>query len=1145
MNAHDLVPGVIIRGPAIPEPIEILVVTKLGEMFKVDGRGLQTGQAHQRVLHPGQLANITALPSEEPFDGNPLHFKLGVEAARLGLAYEYDPYFALSIARVDPLPHQLEAVYDYFLKLPRIRFLLADDPGAGKTIMAGLLLKELKIRGLVKRTLIVAPANLTFQWQRELKDKFRESFDVMRGDTLRTQYGQNPWQEHHQVVTSVSWISRVDDARESLLRSHWDLVIVDEAHKMSAYSQDKKTLAFTIGEELSKRTDHLLLMTATPHKGDPENFRLFLSLLDRDVYGDVKSLEEAMRRQEAPFYLRRLKEALVSFPDPETGESHKLFTKRDVRTARFELDGDEFDFYDGLTRYVEDQSIKAAAAGNVQANVLSFQMAMLQRRMASSIYAVRRSLERMRDKRKKILDDPEKFRQEQILRRVPEDFDDLTDEEQQAVMTDLEGAVLIVDPIALREEIQRLDKLVAQGKALEQREIESKLQKLRQVLNEQNLFSDPKMKLLIFTEHKDTLDYLAGDGRDGRPLGKLLEWGLTVTQIHGGMTIGDRDTPGTRIYAEKEFKESCQLLVATEAAGEGINLQFCWMMINYDIPWNPVRLEQRMGRIHRYGQEKDCLIFNFVAVNTREGRVLDKLLMRLAEIKEELGNDKVFDVVGEMLPSNLLEKLFRDMYAQRTNVDTIADRIVRDIAPERFRRITGSTLEGLAKKELNLSALVGKSVEAKERRLVPEVVEYFFTQAAPIAGVHPSPVRGRDHVYKVGRVPKILFPLAERLEPRFGKLGHDYQRVAFDKRLLKDDATLEWVTPGHPLFETVRADVQQRVDGDLRRGALFWDLHAKAPYRLDVFAASIMDGRGTTLHKRLFVVRGELDGTQSLRQPTIFLDVVPAAEGTTFVSPTGLPNRPEVQGFLLSQGLVPFEAEVSAERSKENATVRKHLEISLQELINRQQLALAELLNRRVEGANIPGLEGNITQAEAHLDELNARLEGRRQELDMERHCSIGDLQPLGRAWVLPHPERKAPNMAPMVRDDEIEKIAVRVAMEYERARGWVVESVENENKGYDLLSKKPHPTEPDVYIAARFIEVKGRAAVGEVGLTSNEYRTSQRLGEDYWLYVVFDCATTPSLKPIQDPAKLGWEPIVTVEHYHVTAKKILEAARE
>jgi superfamily II DNA or RNA helicase len=1117
----------------------------MGTSMKVIGKGLRTGQVRDPILDLDQLAQLTLTPKDPPFDGDSLHFKLGVEAARLGLAYEYDPYFSLSIARVDPLPHQLEAVYDYFLKLPRIRFLLADDPGAGKTIMAGLLLKELKIRGLVNRTLIVAPSNLTFQWQREMKDKFREQFDVMRGEVLRTQYGQNPWQEHNQVVTSVSWISRVEDAKESLLRSSWDLVIVDEAHKMSAYSADKKTLAFQIGEALSQRADHFLLMTATPHKGDPENFRLFLSLLDPDVYGDVKSLEEAMRRQSAPFYLRRLKEALVSFPDPETGEVKKLFTNREVRTTKFELDGDEFDFYDALTRYVEDMSIKAAAAANVQANVLAFQMAMLQRRFASSIYAVRRSLERMRDKRKRILEDPERYRQEQIDRRLPNDYDDLTEEEQVKIMASAEDCVLVVDPIALREEIQRLDKLVDQARLLEKREVESKLTKLRKVLNEQHIFNDPRMKLLVFTEHKDTLDYLAGDGRDGRPLGKLREWGLTVTQIHGAMPIGDRDTPGTRISAEREFREECQILVATEAAGEGINLQFCWLMINYDIPWNPVRLEQRMGRIHRYGQPKDCLIFNFVAVNTREGRVLEKLLMRLAAIKEELGTDKVFDVVGEMLPSNLLEKMFREMYAKRISESNIADRIVRDIDPERFKRITSSTLEGLAKKELNLSALVGKSVEAKERRLVPEVVEDFFNAAGPIAGIQPSLVRGKEHVYRVGKIPKALSAIAERLEPRFGRLGREYQRIVFGKQLLGDDATLEWVTPGHPLFEAIRSDVSDRVASDLRRGALLWDLHTKDPYRLDVFAASIKDGRGNTLHKQLFVVRTDLDGSFTLRQPTVFLDVMVAGKGVRPPEIPGLPDKITVEVYLVEQALKPFLTEVADQRARENMIVREHIEISLRELINRQQIVLADLLNRRVSGENIPGLEGNIAQAEAHVDELNARLDRRRQELDMERHCTIGDVHHLGRAWVLPHPERQAPNIAPMVRDEEIEKIAVRIAIEHEQSRGWVVESVENENRGYDLLSKKPHPTEPGVFISARFLEVKGRAAIGEVALTANEYRTAQRLAEDYWLYVVFDCVTTPSLKTIQDPVKLGWEPVVTVEHYHVTAKKILEAAGE
>jgi len=498
-----------------------------------------------------------------------------------------------------------------------------------------------------------------------------------------------------------------------------------------------------------------------------------------------------------------------------------------------------------------------------------------------------------------------------------------------------------------------------------------------------------------------------------------------------------------------------------------------------------------------------------------------------------------------MLPSNTLEKLFREMYARRTNESNIADRIVRDIDPEKFRKITGSTLEGLAKKELNLSALVGKSVEAKERRLVPEIVEHFFLHAGPIAGVHPTPVRGREHVYKAGRVPKTLFPIAERLEARFGKLGQEYARIAFDKRFLKDDATLEWVTPGHPLLEAVRADVQARVDGDLRRGAFFWDLHAKAPYRLDAFAASIVDGRGATLHKRLFVVRVEFDGTPSLRQPTIFLDLVPAAKGTTYTAPTGLPDRNAVEAYLLAEKLVQFEAEVSEERARENRVVREHIDISLQELINRQQLSLAELLNRRIEGATIPGLEGNISQAEAHLDELNARLERRRHELEMERHCSIGQIDHLGRAWVLPHPDRLAPAIAPMVRDEEIERKAVEIAMAYERARGWVVESVENENKGYDLLSRKPHPSEEGIFIAARFIEVKGRAGVGEIALTSNEYRTAQRLGQDYFLYVVFDCATTPALKSIQDPAKLGWQPVVKVEHYQVDAKLILEAASE
>src|SRR5436190_17670049 len=576
--------GITISGPFIPEPMEVLHVIPFGSSLKVIGRGAKTGRSYDPVLSPERIAQLKVSGEAEPFDGSAQHFRIGVEAHRLGLAYEYDPYFSLSIARVDPLPHQLEAVYDYFLRLPRIRFLLADDPGAGKTIMAGLLLKELKARGLVRRTLIVTPANLTFQWQRELKDKFRENFEVIRSDVLRANYGQNPWQDRDQVITSVSWVSIVEDARESLLRSRWDLVIVDEAHKMSAYAEDRKTLAYRLGESLSRMTDHFLLMTATPHKGDPEHFRRFLALLDPDVYGSIQSLQHAMREHEAPFYLRRTKEALVSFPHPDTGEVRKLFTKREVRTAAFDLDGDELDFYDELTRYVEDQSMAAASDESARGRAVGFTMALLQRRMASSVYAVRRSLERMRERREKILADPEAYRREQIERRIPEDFDDLTEEEQERIVSQLEAEVLSADPAVLREEVARLTRLIEQARGLEGRDTQSKLNKLRGVVTEQGLFRDPNMRLLLFTEHKETLDYLAGDGRDGRPLGKLREWGLTLTQIHGSMKIGDRDAPGSRIYAEREFKESAQVLVATEAAGEGINLQFCWLMINYDIP---------------------------------------------------------------------------------------------------------------------------------------------------------------------------------------------------------------------------------------------------------------------------------------------------------------------------------------------------------------------------------------------------------------------------------------------------------------------------------------------------------------------------------------------------------------------------------
>ena len=1143
MKIDQLQEDVIVRGSIFPEPVQVLSVKIMGTAVKLTGKGLKTNQVYQPILNAEQLEQLQATPEKEPFDGNPQYFRFGVEALRLGLAYEYDPYFALAIARVDPLPHQLEAVYEYFLKQPRLRFLLADDPGAGKTIMAGLLLKELKARGLVKRTLIITPANLTFQWQRELKDKFREEFEVIRSDVLRANYGSNPWQDKSQVITSVSWVSRIQDAKDSLLRSNWDLIIVDEAHKMSAYSSDNKTLAYKLGEQLSQITDHYLLMTATPHKGDPKNFCLFLELLDRDVYGDVQSLQAAIDQNHAPFYLRRTKESLKTFPDAETGIVKKLFTNRKVDTIEFQIDAEELEFYDALTDYVEEQSIKAATDDTAKGRALGFTMAMLQRRFASSIYAVRRSLERMRDKRQRILEDPEAHRQEQIKKKLPDDFDDLTDTEQEKIMGDLEGVVASIDPIALQREILQLTALIHQALSLEKREVESKLVKLKEVITQEGIFQDPKMKMLIFTEHKDTLDYLVG---------KLQAWGLSVTQIHGTMKIGDRDTPNTRIYSERKFKEECQVLVATEAAGEGINLQFCWFMINYDIPWNPVRLEQRMGRIHRYGQDKDCLIFNFVAINTTEGKVLWKLFERIRAIERDLDPErtgKVFNVLGDIFPANELEKMIRDMYARNLTESAILNRIVEQVDTEHFRKISDSALEGLAKRELNLSQIISKSAEAKERRLVPEVIHDFFVEAAPITGIYPKETGKGKKIYKIGRIPRTLWGTGDKLETRFGKLGREYKKITFDKHILTDDPTLEWVTPGHPLFECVREEVVTKVQEHQHRGAVFFDLHRHTPGRLDVFSAGISDGRGNKLHERLYVVQTELDGKITIRQPTIFLDLVSSTSGegedngnwvNSIPDDSNLPSREQVEQALVEQELNSFLTEIRTERQKEVTTISQHIEISLNVIINKVQIQYAELFELKESGSKEQGLEGRIKQLEDRLFELNGRLEQRREELQKEASCTITSINHHGRAWVLPHPQRTSPEIAPMVADEQIEKIAIQAVIEYEQARGWEVVSVEAENRGFDLISRQPDSGDPLKASEVRFIEVKGRGNIGQVALTTNEYKTAQRLQHDYWLYVVFNCASSPRVVTIKNPVRLDWEPLIKIEHFYLKAEEIL-----
>src|SRR6266436_5241668 len=457
-------PGQVLVGSLFNEPMRVETVTPVnGDTWTVGLVGVQSERFRNVTLTAADLQKLTIQESMCSYTGDGQLLRLGLQAYALGIGYEFDPYFGLSISRVDPLPHQLEAVYDYLLKAARVRFLLADDAGAGKTIMAGLLIRELELRGLAERILVVCPANLAFQWQRELKEKFDAKFLVLKGQDIRDQFGVNQWLERNRVITSLDLAKR-EDILPGLRQVHWDLVIVDEAHRMSATDESHKSLRYRLGELLRDSSDHILLLTATPHKGDPVNFSLFLQLLDADAYADVKSIREAIDRRRAPFYLRRTKEAMVYFPERRadgTWAAEPIFTKRIPHTVGFQIDGAEFDLYRDVTRFVKRESARAAAAGeDPRARAIGFLMSLYQRRLASSTHAMRRSLEN----RVRRLEEGLKRAQDLVGQAPPdlpdpEELEEMEESERDRLEELLEAITLAGSADLVRQEIQDLRRL--------------------------------------------------------------------------------------------------------------------------------------------------------------------------------------------------------------------------------------------------------------------------------------------------------------------------------------------------------------------------------------------------------------------------------------------------------------------------------------------------------------------------------------------------------------------------------------------------------------------------------------------------------------------------------------------------------------
>ncbi len=1175
--------GQILTGPLFSEPMRVETVRANGAGAWVAGLvGTRTERFRSVALTADDLASLEVTSPALSWDGDGRLLRLGLEARALGIAHEFDPCFGLSISRVDPLPHQLEAVYGHLLKLPAVRFLLADDAGAGKTIMAGLLVRELTLRGLAERILVVCPANLTFQWQRELREKFDEKFLVLKGGDIREQFGVNQWLEQQRIITSLDLAKR-DDILPGLRQVRWDLVIVDEAHRMSWSPPARKTARYALGELLRDRTDHILLLTATPHKGDPENFTLFLQLLDRDAYADVRSIREAMDRRRAPFYLRRTKEAMVHFPEREAGDAgdvgdvggasgdsgdsdaggansagaahgasgdsdaggansaggahgasgdwkaRPVFTRRIPRTVGFTIDDAEQELYAEITRFVKRQSVRAAARGDdPRARAVGFLMALYQRRLASSTCAMRRSLEN----RARRLEDGLK-RAQAVAQAAPpglpgpEELEEMEDAERERLEALLDAITLAGNAEQVRAEIAELRRFADSARAVEDSGDEAKLARLRDILRKEGFFDRPDQRLLLFTEFRDTLDYL---------MDRLGAWGFTVGCIHGGMKPGSRDEPGTRLHAEQRFRDGdIQVLVATEAAGEGINLQCCHILFNYDIPWNPNRLEQRMGRIHRYGQRHDCLIFNFVATNTIEGRVLGRLMDKLQEIRDALDDDAVFNVVGEVLPAAQIERVLRDYYAGRLGEADLEDRMLKDVDEGRFRAICRTALEGLAAKRLNLDMLVERRARARERRVVPEDIARFMEACAREASLALRPVANLAHAFEPGRTPALLKRHERARDWKLPRIADRYPRLSTDRETA-DRNHLEWVTPGHPLFEALRRHGLEAARDAFARGACFHSLSHGAPARLDVYRARAVDGLGRTVHERLFAVELSEDGVPRQRDPRLLGDLVPASP------PAGLPaaaSLPEAAGWLMEAALTPFLEEIRSERAAEVERIAEHVELSLTEVLHRTDEEIgraAEELNRGSAGA-----EGRFAQAEARHAETLARRDRRREELERERAVTLQGVERLASALILPHPEREAPEVRRLRPNPETEMTAMRVVMDHESARGCQVYDVHERNLGYDVTSLDLRSGE------LRLIEVKGLAATtGSILLTPNERRVAEDRRDCYWLYVVTDCARKPVLnEPIPDPARLQWREVTKVQHYCLTVGAIEDEREE
>jgi len=883
-------------------------------------------------------------------------FFLNIEASRIKLAYEFDPILAVTTSQIDPLPHQIEAVYDYALKSPKVRFMIADDAGAGKTIMAGLIIKELQYRKMANKILLVVPGHLKYQWQREMREKFNTNFDLVERYDFRKSATGNVWKENNQCIATIDFLKQ-EDILGTLKGNHWDLVVADEAHKMSAYKYGKdvtKTDRYQAGEVLSDNSTHMLFLTATPHRGKEDNFRLFLDLLRPGFFSNKELMKESIQNKENRLFIRRLKEDLRDF------DGNKLFPPRHVKSVEFSLTPEEKDLYTSVTKYVRNYFDKAKEKRHI-----TFAMMILQRRLSSSINAIRESLNNRKEGLEELLNLPEKIKNSEEYERAKglkeEELEDMEEEERWEIEDKLTKLSIANNLDDVKKEIKKVKQLIRKAEKVKEMEVESKLVKLRDEI----LDTLGDRKLLIFTEFQDTLDYLVG---------KLRDWGYDVNCIHGKMGMEER------VEAERRFKEETQIMVATEAAGEGINLQFCSLMVNYDIPWNPNRLTQRMGRVHRYGQDKEVFIWNMIAKDTMEGRILGKLFNKLDVIREDLGSDRVFDIIGDVIPETNFQDMFKEAIFEQRMMDDIEDEIDKADTETVQTTLDDLQMKGLSTRHIDYTGTAEKRMLAEENKLVPEYIEDYFLRVFDRFGGTAKKV---DEYYRIENVPFEIRKVADNKEfiTNYGEVKKRYSKATFRKEIAKDK-DYEYISPGHPLLEAVNKRIMEEV-GKKEPYALFVDESGERDGVIWFLEGKIEDGKGEIAGKKVFAVYQNRDGEMEKVNPSILWDMKPSDEQSFRKDWRQMVlKKDQIKDHVVSEILFPYKREIKKQREKETHIKEKYGLRSLDFLIQESNSKLLNYEERKREGEDMKMAIFNEKQT---LEKFVKRKDELEKEIKLEK----------------------------------------------------------------------------------------------------------------------------------------------------------------